>query len=375
MEKIYRNFICTIFLNQKERGDLIFSAIEDCKILGKEKRVLKALGMTPLCQKCFSLALGLSERDMQRKSNLVNNGVLQHVRGEASRKGMVTSEGASARLFLQGLRDNGNFSPITKSVHLGPWPKKAYFLQYKEKYPTGVRLEYFLLLWRSFYSEMKVLKEQRMCPCLICGKIKDKIAQTDKKDKAKLESLRAELKAHCDDAHEERVPYHETRKYARENARYGSITCYFFRELLCIIIDWMAQKRTHLPHLVHYVSADLLPTRVCGAIAHGQWQEEFFYVSSEWSGEANLTINCLLRTIDHLARGDWKSLPPKLHVQMDNCFKENKNNHMFGFLAALVQLELFVTATASFLLRGHTHEDVDQGFSRGSKKVRRQKVT
>ena len=136
-----------------------------------------------------------------------------------------------------------------------------------------------------------------------------------------------------------------------------------------LLIGW------HRSDLVHYVSADLLPTRVCGAIAHGQWQEEFFYVSSEWSGEANLTINCLLRTIDHLARGDWKSLPPKLHVQIDNCFKENKNNHMFGFLAALVQLELFVTVTASFLLRGHTHEDVDQGFSRGSKKVRRQKVT
>ena len=94
VEKIYRNFICTIFLNQKERGDLIFSAIEDCKILGKEKRVLKALGMTPLCQKCFSLALGLSERDMQRKSNLVNNGVLQHVHGGGS--GTVTSSKCSA---------------------------------------------------------------------------------------------------------------------------------------------------------------------------------------------------------------------------------------------------------------------------------------
>ena len=160
------------------------------------------------------------------------------------------------------------------------------------------------------------------------------------------------------------MSYHETRKYARENARYGSITCYFFRELLCIIIDWMAQKRTHLPHLVHYVSADLLPTRVCGAIAHGQWQEEFFYVSSEWSGEANLTINCLLRTIDHLARGDWKSLPPKLHVQMDNCFKENKNNHMFGFLAALVQLE---DRHCQLPPPRSQHEDVDQGFSRGSK--------
>lgn len=135
------------------------------------------------------------------------------------------------------------------------------------------------------------------------------------------------------------------------------------RELLCIIIDWMAQKKTHLPHLVQFVSADLIPTRVCGAIAHGQWQEQFFFVASEFSGEANVTINALMRTINHLATGDWKTY----HPSYMSSFKENKNNHMFGFLAALAQLDIFTVVTASFLLRGR--EDVDQGFSRVGKKV------
>ena len=369
LEELYRNYACVIFLDQKERGDLALSEIHRCRTRGEKKIVLKTLGMSPLCQRCFSLAMGLSQRDLQRKSKKVSEKVLQHVRAGASPQGRLTTDGADARLYLKTLRDGGNFSPLTGSVHLGPWPKKEYWRQYKVKYPDGVSLKYFLLLWRNLFPEMKVLKEQRMCPCPVCGSLKDKIAQTDKKDKAKLDKYEMELKAHCDDAHEERCAYHETRKYARENAKYVRTSVLSCRELLCIIIDWMAQRRTHLPHLVHYVSADLLPTRVCGAIAHGQWQEEFFYISSEWSGEANLTINCLLRTIDYLAKGNWKNLPPKLHVQMDNCFKENKNNHMFGFLAALVQLELFTIVTASFLLRGHTHEDVDQGFSRGSKKV------
>lgn len=44
----------------------------------------------------------------------------------------------------------------------------------------------------------------------------------------------------------------------------------------------------------------------------------------------------------------------------DNCWAENKNNFIFKWAAWLVKKEIFETVELSFLLEGHTHEDIDQ---------------
>ncbi|XP_028517987.1 uncharacterized protein LOC114576108 [Exaiptasia diaphana] len=49
---------------------------------------------------------------------------------------------------------------------------------------------------------------------------------------------------------------------------------------------------------------------------------------------------------------------------MDNCWRENKNQFVLVFLAVLVQLNIFKKVKVNFLMVGHTHEDVDQLFSR-----------
>lgn len=138
-----------------------------------------------------------------------------------------------------------------------------------------------------------------------------------------------------------------------------------------MIIDWMGQKMTWLPHLLRREKEkyDLVQTRICGVLAHGQSPSEFAYVSAEHSGAANTTLTCLLNSIDCIAKGDWKNLPRRMYLQADNSGKENKNNHMNGFLAAMVQLNLFDTIETGFMLVGHTKEDVDQLFSRPAIKV------
>ncbi|WAR06068.1 hypothetical protein MAR_021437, partial [Mya arenaria] len=42
---------------------------------------------------------------------------------------------------------------------------------------------------------------------------------------------------------------------------------------------------------------------------------------------------------------------------------QNKNRYMLGFLAMLVHLGVFRKIKLSFLMVGHTHEDIDQLFS------------
>ena len=51
---------------------------------------------------------------------------------------------------------------------------------------------------------------------------------------------------------------------------------------------------------------------------------------------------------------------------MDNCARENKNQFVLGYLCYLIKCKVFKKIELSFLPVGHTHEDVDQMFSRFS---------
>jgi hypothetical protein len=55
--------------------------------------------------------------------------------------------------------------------------------------------------------------------------------------------------------------------------------------------------------------------------------------------------------------------PSVLHLQFDNCSHENKNKYMLAYCHWLVFNQVFRSITISFLLVGHTHEDIDQMFS------------
>lgn len=57
---------------------------------------------------------------------------------------------------------------------------------------------------------------------------------------------------------------------------------------------------------------------------------------------------------------------PHIRVQMDNTCRENKNRYVLGFCHWLVAMGICDTLELCFLPVGHTHERVDQVFSRVS---------
>ncbi|KAL3675577.1 hypothetical protein R1sor_025525 [Riccia sorocarpa] len=59
-----------------------------------------------------------------------------------------------------------------------------------------------------------------------------------------------------------------------------------------------------------------------------------------------------------------RKLPPHLYIQLDNSAKDNKNWAMMAFCNELIARGCCKTITMSFLLVGHTHEDVDAFFSK-----------
>ena len=142
---------------------------------------------------------------------------------------------------------------------------------------------------------------------------------------------------------------------------------------MSIILDGMDQSKTNIPHFQQKSKQtsgnSKLKTHVTGAIVHGQGAYGYFDIC-EWSHSSNMTIAILMNVL-YMYKD---SLPPVLYLQMDNCGRENKNRFVFAFCALLVELGVFRKIKVSFLMVGHTHEDVDQMFSRFSNYLRRTDV-
>ena len=65
-------------------------------------------------------------------------------------------------------------------------------------------------------------------------------------------------------------------------------------------------------------------------------------------------------------------LPPVLNVQMDNATGDNKNRYVFVFWSLLVAKHIFHEVYVSFMLVGHTHDDIDALFGRWSMQLKKE---
>jgi len=78
-----------------------------------------------------------------------------------------------------------------------------------------------------------------------------------------------------------------------------------------------------------------LRTHLSGVLDHGH-QPLAVIDLFQWPHDSNYAINILVYA---LTRREY--LPDILYLQLDNCYRENKNQYMFSFLAILVHLEIF----------------------------------
>ena len=139
-------------------------------------------------------------------------------------------------------------------------------------------------------------------------------------------------------------------------------------EFLSIIIDGADQSKHDLPHFKDSSKMSDEITKVkmhlYGALVHGRAAYAFTIPDHEKQGH-NTTIQVLQHILEDLKRKDGK-LPPVLKLQLDNTTEQNKGQFLYGYLAMLVEYGVFREIEVSFLPVGHTHEDIDQFFSRVS---------
>ena len=99
---------------------------------------------------------------------------------------------------------------------------------------------------------------------------------------------------------------------------------------------------------------------VTGVMAHG-WFTGVFLSSDLIVGGGDLFCELLCRSIGRvatLAKQKGVGMPQHLIVVIDNTVGWGKNQQGLRFMAWLVMLGHFTTATLVSLMCGHTHEDI-----------------
>ena len=223
-----------------------------------------------------------------------------------------------------------------------------------------VTLPTFTSIIHLYFPHVIIPAVQRFSKCTTCCTFATQKACTVDRDQH--HAIQKQKQLHLQDVMAERRKYWKHRAKAKQNSQH----------YLSLIIDGMDQAKTTIPSL-HPTPSCLagsgLKTHVTGVLVHGHTPRAHVFVSTESTHNgSNLTIECIMRT---LLRLQLDSKPRVLYVQMDNCCRENKNKYVFSFLAFLVQRGVFSKVKISFLPVGHTHEDIDQMFSRFAIKLAR----
>ena len=108
---------------------------------------------------------------------------------------------------------------------------------------------------------------------------------------------------------------------------------------VCIVQDGMDQAKLLLPRLAviahAYANARQLRTHLTGILNHGRQPKGYFDLF-QYPHDSNMTINILLLELQSM---DF--IPDVLYLQVDNCWRENKNQFLLNFLAVLVKLDIF----------------------------------
>ena len=138
-------------------------------------------------------------------------------------------------------------------------------------------------------------------------------------------------------------------------------------QYLSIIIDAMDQSKTYLPVVLRRAkndSVDFLKQKLMGVLVHGHGAYVYVLHPPVKSG-ANFTLECIWRTLmklDHKYKVEKVPWPRTLMLQLDNA-SDNKAYSILTFCSYLVECGVFGEIKLSYLIVGHTHEDIDQFFS------------
>jgi hypothetical protein len=197
--------------------------------------------------------------------------------------------------------------------------------------------------------------------CDTCTLLKEQICNTrDQKERRRLQALHQD---HVTEMTKEREMYWVTREGA-----------YRWPHLyMSIIIDGADQSDHELPHFATRTKSSdeayKAKVHLMGAIAHHR--DTYLYTCPGHVKQGhNVTIQTLWEVITDVKKKEGK-LPKNLYLQLDNTTKQNKGKSLAAFCEFLVETGVIHRVYIRYLPVGHTHEDIDQVFSRTTIRLRK----
>ena len=223
-----------------------------------------------------------------------------------------------------------------------------------------------LLLHDPHLNHIRLRRWIPFSKCDTCTSLRNQIAET--RDYKHRKILVRQLNAHLNEMSEERHSYYIRIAKAILNPEYYE----------SIIVDGMDNKLNELPHEATMTSEGekcwKLPIHVMGAIAHGR-QAFTYLIPDHVKLGHNVTIECIHQVLlDRLHSQRFQKLAPVLFVQLDNTVRQCKGKYLFAYLGILVETGVLQKVIVSFLKKSHTHEDIDQMFSRFAIRLRQERA-
>jgi hypothetical protein len=226
----------------------------------------------------------------------------------------------------------------------------------KPELPGLPSLSTFNNAWSSDRNLRNIVCREHIpfAKCDFCVRHREQIEQ--KRSEEEREELNKKLQKHLEHVKAEKQYYYSNRRRSR----------LYPKKIISMIIDGADQSKHHIPHFKEKShlndAATRLKMHLYGAIVHGHGAWAFTMPDHEHQGH-NTTIQVLHEVLLDIKKKQG-FLPPVLKLQLDNTTKQNKGQFLFGYLAMLLEQGVFEEIELSFLPVGHTHEDIDQFFSR-----------
>jgi hypothetical protein len=325
---------------------------------GSKERVLYTVQRNTLCASCMRSVFSISDKKWYGLRRKLHGGEVHYM--EDGRGGDFRDHPQRVAIieWLRGHVDaQGQCMPNTDQIHLPPGRWRTVYEQMLAALDGGgeepATYSYFMRVVHLHFPMVRVPAEQRFTKCEECLELKSRRRKTN--SRVELKVIAQARNEHLRKVLLEREKYWDHRRKAKSEKD----------DYLSIIIDGMDQTKTVLPRMAEETSkmsrADTLQVHVTGVLVHGRGA--FVYLTSKrTSADSNLCVDSIIRTLLKLPA----PLPPVLYIQGDNHSGDMKNKFVMGFLALLVQMKVFQKVKFNLLPVGHTHEDIDQMFSRFS---------
>jgi len=220
----------------------------------------------------------------------------------------------------------------------------------------NISFSYFVTLRKHYFPNVIIPSNSRLGKCDLCITLQQKKMKAS--TLAEYQSFCSQYSKHNQDQMKERLLYKDRTVLSKLQPE----------NYLSLIIDSMQHKFIPMvsPLPKNYATCEKLKLHITGVINHSN-NDRFFYGSLDhWPHGSNFIIsvmNIYLSYYNELLQTQQKPWPTTLFLQLDNCWKENKNKYVFSYLSTLIQRHLFDEIYMYCLPTGHTHEDIDQLFS------------